>query len=129
MTLISFSFDRCHTRGMPTRVIFGQRLTTHTLIKEQAIQVDCFHCGQVCEETHWLEDKAFCCLGCKTVYEILAANNLCEYYQLEEHPGNSMREIDDKNFSYLDDESIRKKLITFDSESFSKVTFQIPTIH
>lgn len=99
------------------------------VIAAEAVQVDCFHCGQVCREVHWLESKTFCCYGCKTVYEILAANNLCEYYHLEDHPGNSLRQIDEKNYSYLDDDSIRKKLLVFDSETFSKITFLIPTIH
>jgi Cu+-exporting ATPase len=95
----------------------------------QATQTLCFHCGQECNEQHWLDDKAFCCYGCKTVYEILDANNLCKYYQLENHPGTSLKNNEDKNFSYLDEESVKKKLITFDSENFSKVTFQIPSIH
>ncbi|MBI1766969.1 MAG: heavy metal translocating P-type ATPase metal-binding domain-containing protein [Bacteroidetes bacterium] len=97
--------------------------------KERAIQTICFHCGQNCEETHWLDEKVFCCYGCKTVYEILNANDLCEYYQLDNHPGISLRNIDDKNFLYLDEEPIRKKLTTFDSEDFAKITFAIPSIH
>jgi Cu+-exporting ATPase len=95
----------------------------------EAVQVECFHCGQVCTDMHWLDGNAFCCHGCQTVYEILAANNLCEYYQLENHPGISSRQVNGENFSYLDDEAVRKKLVTFDSETFSKVTFQIPAIH
>lgn len=97
--------------------------------KVQATQAKCFHCGQDCEETHWLDEKVFCCYGCKTVFEILNANDLCEYYRLDNHPGISLRDVDDKNFSCLDDESIRKKLITFDSEEFARVTFAIPAIH
>lgn len=105
-------------------------MTAETLAgTDQAEQILCFHCGQECKETHWLDDKAFCCYGCKTVFEILDANNLCEYYRLEDHPGISLRDIDDKNFSYLDEEPIRKKLITFDSEDFAKITFSIPSIH
>ncbi len=97
--------------------------------KAQATQVKCFHCGQDCDETHWLDEKVFCCYGCKTVFEILNANDLCEYYNLDSHPGVSLRETDDHNFAYLDEESIRKKLITFDSEEFAKITFTVPAIH
>lgn len=101
----------------------------NNVITAEAAQAECFHCGQVCVDVHSLDGKSFCCYGCQTVYEILAANNLCEYYQLENHPGISSHQIDGENFSYLDDEAIRKKLVTFDSENFSKVAFQIPAIH
>ncbi|MBL0097705.1 MAG: heavy metal translocating P-type ATPase metal-binding domain-containing protein [Bacteroidetes bacterium] len=33
------------------------------------------------------DDKNFCCTGCKLVYEVLAENNLCNYYQLDTKPG------------------------------------------
>mgnify|MGYP003466064218 CR=1 FL=1 len=37
----------------------------------------CFHCGEVCNDHEFhLEDKYFCCFGCKTVYEILRDNDL-----------------------------------------------------
>ena len=48
----------------------------------------CFHCGEVCNDHEFhLEDKYFCCFGCKTVYEILRDNDLCSYYDMQEHPG------------------------------------------
>lgn len=97
--------------------------------KAKAIQTKCYHCDQDCEETHWLDGKVFCCYGCKTVFEILQANDLCEYYSLDNHPGISLRNSDSNIFSYLDEKSIRKKLITFDSEDFAKITFLIPSIH
>lgn len=90
----------------------------------------CYHCGQVCEdETHWLDDKAFCCFGCKTVYEILSSNNLCAYYDLDSHPGNTVKDNHDETYAYLDDATIRKKILDFDSETFARVTFFIPNIH
>lgn len=91
--------------------------------------IQCYHCGQACAETLWLEDKAFCCYGCRTVYEILSANQLCEYYDLEKNPGFQLRDISDETYLYLDDKEVRKKIVDFDSESFSKVTFSCPAIH
>lgn len=90
----------------------------------------CFHCGQPCEEeTHWLEEKAFCCVGCKTVFEILNSNNLCEYYQLDANAGVSRKKISDETYAFLDERDVRKKIIQFDSDRFAKVTFFIPAIH
>ncbi|HCW06886.1 MAG TPA: heavy metal translocating P-type ATPase [Cytophagales bacterium] len=97
--------------------------------QQQAVQTKCFHCGQDCEETHWLDEKVFCCYGCKTVYEILNANNLCEYYKLDDRAGISMRQAHDEDFAFLDESDIRKKLISFDSDTFAKITFTIPAIH
>lgn len=99
---------------------------------EQEIEVSltCFHCGQPCEaETLWLEDKSFCCYGCKTVYEILNTNELCEYYQLDQNPGIRIDNVDDDQFAYLDEPDIRRKLLTFDTSDYAKVSFDIPAIH
>ncbi len=83
-----------------------------------AIEQDllCFHCGQSCpEEAIWLAEKSFCCHGCQTVFEILNSNNLCEYYSLEKAPGIPISKTAEQNFLYLDESTIRKKLLTFDS--------------
>ncbi|MBA4053335.1 MAG: heavy metal translocating P-type ATPase [Marivirga sp.] len=89
----------------------------------------CYHCGQLCDETHWLDNKPFCCYGCKTVFEILNVNDLCEYYRIEDRSGNSLKGVTNDTFSYLDEANIRKKIIAFDSDNFSKVSFYIPSIH
>jgi Cu+-exporting ATPase len=90
----------------------------------------CYHCGQTCEnETHWAEEKPFCCHGCKTVFEILNANNLCEYYDLDNNPGIHINASTEQNFAYLEEAPIRKKVLQFDSETFAKVAFQVPAIH
>src|SRR5689334_22254527 len=91
--------------------------------------LSCYHCGQKCEdEVLWLEEKAFCCHGCKTVFEILNINNLCEYYSLDKNPGIPIRKESEQSFIYLDEEPVRKKLLTFDSPDFAKVSFFIPAI-
>jgi P-type Cu+ transporter len=98
-------------------------------VNEVIAEAKCFHCGQHCDETLWLDDKPFCCYGCKTVFEILNAHDLCEYYSLDEQAGVSIKDINQESFSYLNDQNIRKKIIAFDSEAFSKVSFFIPSIH
>jgi Cu+-exporting ATPase len=98
--------------------------------KTVAIEVTCYHCGQPCEEElSYVEEKPFCCFGCKTVYEILNANQLCEYYNLSESPGVKFEIADTEKYQYLDEAGIRKKVLTFELEEYAKVTFHIPTIH
>lgn len=90
----------------------------------------CYHCGLPCEEDKFhVEDKNFCCYGCKTVYEILNENDLCEYYSFDKTPGVTLRHVSDESFAYLDDPAIRKKVVEFDSTAFVRVRFYIPAIH
>jgi len=90
----------------------------------------CYHCGLPCEEDKFhVEDKSFCCYGCKTVYEILSENDLCEYYSFDKTPGVTLRHVSDESFAYLDEPAIRKKVVEFDSDSFIRVRFYIPAIH
>ncbi len=96
---------------------------------EVDVDLKCFHCGQSCDEPLWTEEKPFCCYGCKTVYEILSTNNLCEYYSLDKNPGIQLKQINEETFAYLDEKEIRDKVLDFDSTSFAKVTFFIPSIH
>src|SRR6187551_1556534 len=92
--------------------------------------LQCYHCGQPCgEETLWLQEKSFCCYGCKTVYEILSENNLCEYYDLENNPGVQLRNIDKDTYTFLDEREVARKILEFDSETYSRVRFYIPAIH
>ena len=96
---------------------------------EVDVDLKCFHCGQSCDDPHWTEEKPFCCYGCKTVYEILSSNNLCEYYDLEKNPGIQLKHISEETYAYLDEKEIRAKLLDFDSDTFAKVTFFVPSIH
>ncbi len=90
----------------------------------------CFHCGELCEEIHWRDDNPFCCKGCEAVYEILDSNNLCAYYSLEQKPGLKTDPVTVENtFTYLDEPEIKKKVLAFESESYSSVKFFVPSIH
>jgi Cu+-exporting ATPase len=91
--------------------------------------VKCFHCGDQCDEPIYLNEKAFCCDGCKTVFEILNTNNLCEYYQLDGYSGSSLKNVQKGSFDYLDAFDVRRKLLSFESAKLSKVTFHVPNIH
>lgn len=90
----------------------------------------CYHCGEPCSDEQFsLDDKVFCCYGCKTVFEILNENDLCEYYSFDEKPGVTLRHVSDESYAYLDEASVRRKLLEFDSPSFSRVWFHVPAIH
>jgi P-type Cu+ transporter len=99
------------------------------MVAEVLESVKCFHCGQHCDEVIVADDKPFCCVGCKSVFEILNANNLCEYYTIEGNSGVSQKESLTTAFDYLDEPKVRKKLLSFDSTDLAKVTFYIPSIH
>lgn len=89
----------------------------------------CFHCGDPCDAAEIkLQDKYFCCHGCKTVYEILNENNLNQYYDLESNPGVAPQENAGK-FDFLDNGEIVEKLLDFDEDGTQVVSFLIPSMH
>lgn len=100
-------------------------------IKETSQQSLCYHCGNDAVEAPILfDEKVFCCEGCKTVYEILSQNNLCDYYDLNNTPGITIKNLKVlKKFAVLDDAKVRQKLIQFSDGKQTKVTFYIPYIH
>ena len=99
---------------------------TESIITEETT---CYHCGDECLTTSYVtEDKNFCCLGCKSVYSILSANNLCSYYNFNDHPGLT-RARTDKRFDYLDEPSIVKQLVDYTDDNLTMVTLYIPHIH
>ncbi len=90
----------------------------------------CYHCGNECVDyLIELDAKPFCCAGCKTVYEILDKSNLCNYYKIETYPGVSPNLDFGKRFEYLDDPQIISKLIEFQDDNLTSVTFYIPQMH
>jgi len=75
-----------------------------------------------------LDNRYFCCRGCQTVYQILNDNNLCDYYQYEKHPGSTQNQSAG-DFTFLDEPSIRKKILIFESADYAKAEFFVPAIH
>ena len=92
----------------------------------------CYHCHDEIPKAlkiH-IEDKSFCCEGCKTVYEILNENNLCTYYDLDANAGLSQKgRKDTRAFDFLNDPSVAERLVDFQDETTTKVTFLIPAMH
>lgn len=95
-----------------------------------AEQTTCDHCGEVCEqELVAFRDKHFCCVGCKTVYEILSDNQLETFYQLEEKPGQQLRGRAMEDYAWLEEEEAITKLVDYRDEQVLKVTLHLPQIH
>lgn len=91
----------------------------------------CFHCGDECKEhTYHIEEKKFCCLGCKTVYELLSENDLCEYYKLDESRKVNSADIGEGNqYSFLDKAEIRREIMDYEDDNIARVELDVPVIH
>ncbi len=94
-------------------------------------QQACYHCGAKCLTANIaVDDKLFCCEGCKLVYEMINNNGLCDYYTLQSHPGLSqVKAIRTDKFAYLDDPAIAGKLYQFDNGELAIVTLYLPSVH
>lgn len=95
-----------------------------------AARLTCYHCGETCmDKTSAIEEKYFCCNGCKSVYQLLNRNELDHYYCLNPTPGSTVKTVQAGRFQYLDDEAIAGRFITFRNKDRCWVTFQLPGIH
>lgn len=101
---------------------------TYSLAGSQAV---CYHCGEPCEGDGLVyDDKPFCCAGCKTVYELLAGNDLSCYYDLNAKPGTAQKAGRSRvRYDWLDDPQAASKLIQYTDEEIAIASFKIPTIH
>lgn len=64
------------------------------------------------------------------VFQILNENELCTYYELESHPGISLKSKDQgKRFEYLESPQIIQRLLDFQDDDQSHITFYLPQIH
>ena len=89
----------------------------------------CFHCGLEADASKIMFDnKPFCCNGCKTVYEIFSTNDLGCYYDLQNAPGATPKDIEGK-YNLLDNPKIVDQLLEFNDEDTQIITLYIPHIH
>lgn len=102
----------------------------HPTVKHEPI-VTCYHCGEDCPEQPILaQDKAFCCDGCKMVFEILNQTGMCDYYELSNNPGTSQKiRVREDKFAFLDDAKIQASLLSFTNEKETHVNFYMPQMH
>ena len=112
-------------------MLTAEAVETRKAEKKQKEVQQCYHCGQPCLTANLsIGDKSFCCEGCKLVYEIINSHGLCNYYELEHHPGLSgIKSIRTDKFAFLDEPSIAEKLCSFTDGNHTIVTFYIPGVH
>lgn len=91
---------------------------------------ECFHCGDQCSVAPiTIEEKNFCCNGCKTVYEIINSTNLDNYYELESTPGIKPSFSSSDKYKYLDIDEIANDFFDFREGDIRKVRLFLPEIH
>lgn len=90
----------------------------------------CFHCGLTCSHNDiHIDDKIFCCNGCKNVFALLNKHQLDGYYCMNVSPGNTIQTVSTTKFQYLDDTEIVKKLVSFSNTTQTQATFYLPQMH
>lgn len=95
-----------------------------------AEKLQCYHCGESCDNSIVLNDKPFCCEGCKFVYQLLEENGLCNYYDLSQTPGIKVKgRFQSEKFAYLDHAEVQQKLIRFNDGQQCHVQFHLPQMH
>jgi Cu+-exporting ATPase len=102
-------------------------MSTNTTLQEK---LSCYHCGEDCpEHPYELEDKKFCCEGCRTVFDILNKSGMCEYYDYNNSPGQQQSQKNYANYDFLNDEQVSGKFITFRDEQQIHASFYVPGMH
>lgn len=93
------------------------------------VKTECYHCGDAIKSSliHY-NNQTFCCLGCKSVYQILQENDMHFYYKQNQFPGKNPQIIKE-NYDFLDEEKISRQLIDFKDDKITLITFYIPVIH
>lgn len=94
------------------------------------MSIACYHCGADCFDTILVEDKHFCCEGCKMVFKLLDENGLCQYYDLSDMPGLTAKgHFVSEKYNYLDNAAINEQLIQFKLGEQAHLVFYLPQIH
>jgi Cu+-exporting ATPase len=111
-------------------MLVEEKIVNSKSIDKQSKEL-CYHCGDVVLNNHnTINEKKFCCNGCKTVYQIINENDLCEYYTLENTPGLKQNKTYRKGkFDLLENSNVKSKYLIFEDEQHSHVVFYLPQIH
>ncbi len=90
----------------------------------------CKHClDEIKGNSIKYDEEVFCCQGCKLVYQLIADNNLMDYYTIDEKPGLSLRKQYIDDLAYLSNTEIVAKLSREIAPNLHLVYFTIPQIH
>lgn len=90
----------------------------------------CTHCGEACPDKSLSSGESFfCCVGCQTVYDILKANGLGDFYRMDDQAGKSQRKSGNQDYSWLDVEKLANRMIRYRDETQHHVAIELPAIH
>lgn len=90
----------------------------------------CYHCGDtVVGDAYTVDDKKFCCNGCKSVYLLLSESGLDSFYSYEQQAGSKPQKIDERKYDFLDVPDIQQQFIDFKDENTIHTTLYLPQIH
>ncbi|SEQ27533.1 heavy metal translocating P-type ATPase [Neolewinella agarilytica] len=93
-------------------------------------KVECAHCGDPCPPaTVPVGNLSFCCQGCQSVYEILQANNLGDFYLLDKDAGRAQRGQTARDYSWLDLDKLAGRFIRYQDDRQCHVEMELPAIH
>jgi Cu+-exporting ATPase len=99
-------------------------------LNSNKIDYICHHCGDECpDDKVKIEDKYFCCNGCKTVYQLLSDVNLGSTFDETRSAGIKALKFKEKEFEFLNDKKIIDKIINFSIGGRAKVTLYLPQIY
>lgn len=93
----------------------------------------CVHCDELAFRPIFQEGQTFCCEGCLTVYQVLHAKGLEEYYAIKDRAGIYKRrspvEVQSQQYAYLDEASFRQEYSYTDDTGNSVMEFYLEGIH
>lgn len=90
----------------------------------------CRHCGDPCPTPPISRgEHNFCCVGCATVFELLAANGLGDFYSLDEAAGRSQQKHGNTNYDWLEVEELAAPFVQYKDHQQTKVALELPQIH
>jgi Cu+-exporting ATPase len=93
-------------------------------------ETGCFHCHEEIVDDRIIYDAhAFCCNGCKNVYQLLSQHQLGDYYLQDDRAGIRPLKSSADAYTMLDDPGIRQRYIEFQEGDFLRLTVHLPQIH
>lgn len=90
----------------------------------------CYHCGEKCpDDSIRIDDRHFCCQGCRWVYQLLLDNDMSTYYSFSEGERITPKAVENKRLEFLDHPTFLNRFIQFSQNGISRVTLFLPQIH
>ncbi len=96
----------------------------------EAITQLCAHCGDRCPSASYRsEAHVFCCSGCQTVYGIITASGLTDFYTLDGAAGTSQRRVREGDYAWLEVEALATTYASYRDGNRWRVLLELPAIH